>query len=175
MSKTKAQLKKDGARALRAAKAAPVLKTGAQRREHITGTAKYSAQIEEAILMWLEKGYSLGKAADEAGINRATLYCWRKERPEFDERVKEALERGTDLYEDEMKRRAIDGVERTIFQRGEAVGTETVYSDGLLSMALTGRRPERWGKNRTEITGKDGAPIQHNVEIEFVASKGTRK
>lgn len=169
---TKAREKKDLARRLRIAKEAPPVRTAKEKNKVNMFRHKRSPEAEEIIITFLKKGYSLGYSADQAGVSRRSLFDWRKDDPEFGARVDEAIDMGTDLYEDEMRRRALEGVERTIFQKGEAVGTETVYSDGLLSMALTGRRPEKWGKNRTEISGPNGGPVEHRVEVEFVSPKG---
>ncbi len=43
------------------------------------------------------------------------------------------------------------------------------YSDSLLMFLLRGLRPERY-RERTEVTGKDGGPIDNKLEIVFVKS-----
>jgi hypothetical protein len=52
------------------------------------------------------------------------------------------MEAGTDLIEQEARRRAVEGYDRPVFQRGELAGLERVYSDMLLALLLRGRRPE---------------------------------
>lgn len=131
---------------------------------------KRTPERENIILEWVEKGYSLGFAADKADINRQTLIRWRQEDKEFDARVKDALERGTDLIEDEAFRRATEGIDEPVFQQGGCIGFKRVYSDTLMQMILGGRRSS-YGKQRHEHTGADGGPIEHNIEVTFVAPK----
>jgi hypothetical protein len=52
------------------------------------------------------------------------------------------MEAGTDLIEQEARRRAVEGYDRPVFQRGELAGLERVYSDMLLALLLRGRRRE---------------------------------
>ena len=49
-------------------------------------------------------------------------------------------------------------MEEPVYYQGEVVGQVQRYSDTLLMFLLKGRRPEKF-KDRTELTGKDGAPI----------------
>lgn len=44
------------------------------------------------------------------------------------------------------------------------------YSDSLLMFLLRGLRPDRY-RERTEVTGKDGGPIETKVEVIFVKAK----
>lgn len=134
---------------------------------------KRSRQREDTIIAWLEKGYTLGLAAEKADINRRTLIEWRQADEDFNKRVEDAIERGTDLLEDEAKRRATDGVDEPVFQQGECVGFKRVYSDTLMTMILGGRRT-KYGRTRTEVTGADGGPVQHKIEVEFVAPKASK-
>jgi hypothetical protein len=52
------------------------------------------------------------------------------------------MEAGTDVIEQEARRRPIDGYDRPIFQGGKKVGVVRMYSDQLAAMLLRGRRPE---------------------------------
>jgi hypothetical protein len=124
------------------------------------------------IMAWLAKGYTKSRALEEADVSPATLERWRAASPEIDAQIREAMEAGTDLIEDEARRRAVDGVDEPVFQQGECVGFKRVYSDGLMQMILGGRRPSRYGKSRVEHSGPDGAPIQHSVEVMFVDGDG---
>ena len=141
---------------------APALKSG----------AKDTPARRKIIIAWLEKGYSLGRAAEEAGITRHTLQVdWRKKDPAFDEQCRAAIERGTDLLEDEVRRRATEGVDRPVFQQGECVGFTREYSDSLMSMLIGGKR-STYQRQRTEHSGPEGGPIQHKIEVEFVKPEG---
>ena len=74
-----------------------------------------------------------------SAVNRA-----RKKDPKFDDSVKEAIECGYDMLEEEARRRAVDGVLEPVFFQGEEVGQIRRYSDQLLSQLLKGYRPKRF-------------------------------
>ena len=65
----------------------------------------------------------------------------------------EALERGLDALEDEIMRRAKDGVGEPIYYRGAVVGETRRYSDTLAMFILKSKRREIWGE-RTQIDMK---------------------
>lgn len=132
--------------------------------------AKRSPERDNVVVAWLERGYTLGTAADKAGTSRNTLQAWRQSDPEFNRRVEEAMERGTDVIEDEARRRAVDGIDEPVFQQGECVGFKRVHSDSLMQMILGGRRA-KYRKQQVEHSGPDGAPIPTQIEIAFVSTK----
>lgn len=86
-------------------------------------------------------------AAQKINVARATAFRWKKEDPQFAEAWEEAVEEGIDLLEQEILRRARDGVDRPVFQGGEMVGLVREYSDSLAAMMLQGRRRKVYGKN----------------------------
>ena len=88
---------------------------------------------EEVFLEALAEGYSVRHAAKAIGAGRRTVYDWREEDPDFKRRWDEAIEDGTDVLEDEARRRAITD------------------SDTLLIFTLKARRPEKYREN-----------VQHN-------------
>ena len=59
--------------------------------------------------------------------------------------------------ESAIAERAIDGVQRPIFQRGELVGYETVYSDNLLLKLAQNLDPDRW---------TDRQKLEHSGQVE---------
>jgi hypothetical protein len=70
----------------------------------------------------------------------------------------DAIDEGTDVLEDEVFRRAREGVEKPVFYEGVECGTVRVYSDTLAIFLLKGRRPDKF-KERTEQSG--GMTIRH--------------
>jgi hypothetical protein len=62
----------------------------------------------------------------------------------------DAMEAGTDLIEQEARRRAVEGYDRPVFQRGKLVGVVRVYSDELAVMLLRGRRPEVYRDTKSQ-------------------------
>lgn len=85
-------------------------------------------------------------------ISRQTFYDWQKSDPEF-KRVfeNEARPMITTLLEDEAYRRAMKGVPKGIYYKGEKVAIEHEYSDTLLTTLLRANCPERY-KNVVDTT-----------------------
>jgi hypothetical protein len=80
------------------------------------------------------------------------VYQWREMDDDFVLREGEARAQLADRLESEAIRRAYQGWERPIFQRGEQVGVERVYSDVLLKLMLTALKPEKF-RERVDVSG----------------------
>jgi hypothetical protein len=104
----------------------------------------------ELFLAELVAGRSVSAACRAAGLPRRTAYNLRQRDEPFALRWHDALEAGTDAFEDEARRRALEGVERPVMYRGEAVGTVREYSDRMLELILRARRPEKY-RERYEV------------------------
>lgn len=102
-------------------------------------------------------------SAKMAGFTRPTaLYAYRKEHPDFAEEWDAALNIAADMVlEAEAVRRAVEGVDKDVYYKGEVVGQERVYSDGLLSKLLEGAKPEKFQKKSIEHKGM----IEHTGRI----------
>jgi hypothetical protein len=101
-----------------------------------------TARRKSLALELLSQGHTLAHVRKVLGINRVTVFRWRKDDPSFAEAYSDAMEAGTDVIEQEARRRAVDGYDRPVFQGGGLVGFERVYSDMLAALLLRGRRPE---------------------------------
>jgi hypothetical protein len=71
----------------------------------------------------------VGKAAAAVGISRYTAYIWRKNDPEFAARWDEAMKAGLLVLEDEMHRRAVDGVAEPVLHQGQPTYLTEHYTD----------------------------------------------
>ena len=71
----------------------------------------------------------VGKAAAAVGISRYTAYQWRKNDPDFAARWDDALKAGLLVLEDEMHRRAIDGVAEPVLHQGQVTYLTEYYTD----------------------------------------------
>ena len=89
-------------------------------------------------------------ACRHLGMGPRTPFKWGVAYPEFKQALEEALNHGTDILEDEARRRAYDGVDEPVFYQGTMVGTVRKYSDALLMFLLRGRKPEVY-RDRTEV------------------------
>ena len=97
---------------------------------------------QRRVLEALAQGKSPTYAAKEAGVSRAIAYRWRQRDPKFATAWDEAVAEGVDQLEDEAHRRAVEGVDRPVYQGGVRVGEIKTYSDSLLTLLLKSRRPE---------------------------------
>lgn len=83
----------------------------------------------------------LHDAARYAGVSPHFLFQWMKDDREAAQAIEEAQRVGWMGLESEAVRRAVQGVEKPVYYRGEVVGYDTQYSDTLLSKLLEARVP----------------------------------
>lgn len=103
---------------------------------------------------------NVGAACAAAGWTRTLAYSSRKGDKDFAEKWDNAVENAADLLELEAHRRAVHGVKKGVYHKGELVDYETVYSDGLLTTLLKGNRPEKFGnKIDVGVTSKGGVLV----------------
>ena len=68
--------------------------------------------------------------------------------------AQEAMDDALGSLEAEAMRRAVEGYQRPIYQRGQLVGHETVYSDNMLLTLLRARAPDAYSDRRdVHVTG----------------------
>ena len=79
------------------------------------------------------------EAARYCGVSPHFVHVWIKEDSVAADRVMEAQRVGYGGLESEAVRRAVHGVEKDIYYKGQVVGYEQVYSDGLLGKLLEAR------------------------------------
>jgi hypothetical protein len=129
-----------------------------------------TARRKSLALDLLSRGHTLAHVKKVLGINRVTMYRWRQTDPLFAQTYSDAMEAGTDLIEQEARRRAVEGYDRPIFQRGALVGLERVYSDLLLMMLLRGRRPEVFRDGASKATSASSITIHGGLHGDDAAS-----
>lgn len=106
-------------------------------------------------------------------IHPATHRKWIATDEKYAKKFAEAQELVADTLEHESIRRARDGFLEPIYQRGEKVGHIRRYSDSLMGKLLDGNRPSKF-KQRTELSGPNGGPIQSEVKISFYIPHNNR-
>lgn len=107
------------------------------------------------------------QACESAGVDRSTAWRARQADEDFADQWDHALEEGIDRAEQEAFRRAVQGYEQGVWHQGVQVGTETRYSDAMLSLVLKGRRKSVYA-DRTELTGADGGPMRSQSQVVIV-------
>src|SRR5688572_8252656 len=81
-------------------------------------------------------------AAAAVGVTTATIRNLWKSNADFDALMTEAHETYAAMIQDEIRRRAVDGVERHVLYKGEIVDTYREYSDSLLVLEARRAHPE---------------------------------
>jgi hypothetical protein len=116
----------------------------------------------EAFLNALREGYSVTHAAKPTGHARQRFYELREEDEAFAAAWQDAWEAGTDLLEDELRRRAMGYDEVTYDGEGKVLRRVHRYDTPAIVMALKARRPDVYRENvaRVELTGRDGGPVE---------------
>lgn len=133
------------------------------------GTKKTPERMQ-LFLDRLEAGDTIGVASDAADVSYVSVYEWRKTDSVFAEAWEAAVEKGIDKFEQEVRRRAFEGVEKPVFQGGLEVGRVREFSDTLAVLTMKGRRKKVYA-DRVEQTGPEGGPVQHEIEVTFVKAK----
>ena len=85
------------------------------------------------------------RAAESSGIARANHYKWLTD-PVYRRAFEHAKREAADSLEAEARRRAVDGIKKPIFYKGEICGWETLYSDSLMVTSLKGNDPEKFAE-----------------------------
>jgi hypothetical protein len=129
----------------------------------------FSKRKQKKVLECLAEGQFVTTACKNAGVSRSWFNKFRKreENAAFAEAVEDAIAEGTGIYEDELRTRVLEG-EPVLDKDGNHVGDRK--SDRLLEFALKARDRETYGdKVRSEVTGKDGGPIQQQQETTILS------
>lgn len=115
-------------------------------------TAYDPAYCDEAIT-FLADGYSLAAFAGHIEVARSTVYKWVDEYPEFSDAVKTGQAKAVLWWEK---------ANRSLALTGEGNATAIVFG-------LKNRASDEWRDVKsTEITGRDGAPVETIQRIERV-------
>lgn len=118
-----------------------------------------------AFLRAMSEGVTVAEACRVAGTHTSTVYNHRAADEDFRACWDRAVNRGTELLEQEAVRRAYHGVEKPVFYKGEQCGSVQEYSDGLLMFMLKARRPEvyRDKEPRGDTVVHGNLSVQTNV------------
>lgn len=137
-----------------------------QRTTHLS---KLTEEKRAGFCEYLRAGWSITAAAGKIGVARQSIYALKAKDVAFACAWDDAYESGTDLYEDEAKRRAVEGTDKPVFYRGEKVGHIREYSDTLLIFTLKARRPDKY-RERVEQTVKVDSGDDARVLLDEIMS-----
>lgn len=94
---------------------------------------------DKAFEVFLRAYQKTGRKQDSAllaGVSCRTIQKWREEFPEFEERFQIAHEHWRDILKAEVFRRAVEGWEEPVFQKGKCVGYVRKFDSNLLMFAM---------------------------------------
>ena len=100
-------------------------------------------------------------AATAAKIPVRSHYYWLKDDPAYKQQFEEATIEACEVVEREVHRRAVEGVERDVYQGGKKVGTHTNYSDLLLIFLM--KKLNAAFRDRVEHA--HGGTVEHDVTL----------
>jgi hypothetical protein len=106
------------------------------------GLVRFSPARKEKFLEYLAQTGLHCHSANSVGISEVTARVHRKQDPEFELRVQEALSFYRDSLCREATRRAVDGVTDDVYFQGAVVGQRQTYSDRLMELLLKRHIPE---------------------------------
>lgn len=106
-------------------------------------------------------------SADRAGVERMTAYRHRDKDPEFAAAWDAALALGVAALEDEMHRRAFQGVDEPVFYKGDVCGVIRRYSDTLAIFLSKAHAPDKYREHQSVDVTTTGKLI---VEVVYQGS-----
>lgn len=107
--------------------------------------SKYDPAFCDAVIEFMQDGYSVTAFAGSIGVSRQTIYNWMDENPAFFDAVKQGMAASAVWWEGQLRNVAVTGA-----------GNATAVIFGLKN-----RVSDEWrDKSTTELTGKDEGPIQ---------------
>ncbi len=138
-----------------------------QRASHI----EFGEDEKVAFLKAYEEFLTVRQAMIHIGLpgKESLVAHHRKKYPGFNQKFREARLRNVDKLKEEAIRRAVDGIDKPVFYKGEIVGYERQYSDGIL-MRLIEANDDRYKRAGSQVNvGVAGAG--KNVQV-YVAQFG---
>lgn len=118
---------------------------------------------------WAREGLSDEQIAKNMDISTSTLYEWKKKHPEFSEALSKSKDVADYEVENALYKKAIGYAvtlpQQKVSRDGEIIEYEqTIYIQPDVTAQkfwLVNRKPESWrDRQQTEVTGKDGGPIE---------------
>ncbi len=98
---------------------------------------------------------NFGKAAAACGFSRTVVKNHIANNPEFAAAVEEATDDAIDLVEEQIRKRAIDGVQEPVFYQGAKCGEVTKHSDTLLMFLAKKLSPAFREKTTVDLNVND--------------------
>lgn len=137
------------------------------KREKVGRPSKYDpVSTPDTIRALARKGHTVDEMAKVIGVNRDTIFEWQNKYPDFSDALKEGKAVADSNVEAALYKRAVgyEYEEIKTVNDGERVEktTKQVAPDVTAQIFwLKNRLPREWrDKTSTELTGKDGGPVE---------------
>ena len=121
---------------------------------------KWTPERQMTFLEALRDSANISAAARAAGMSRRAAYNVRLQETQFREEWNQALEEALDDLEAELRRRAMEGVEKPVYYAGRPCGTIRNYSDTLGMFLLKCRRPNVFS---SDTAAEDAADSERDL------------
>jgi hypothetical protein len=108
------------------------------------------------------------EACKKAKVGRDCHYRWIKKYPKYAAAFEKTREWAAEYLESEAVDRASKGWLEPVHYQGKVCGHVRRFDGGLMQFLLRGMMPEKYGVQRQEISGPEGAPVQAVIEVRFV-------
>ncbi len=131
-------------------------------------TPEEREQKQQRFLKLYRECANIKASCKAAGISRKTFYVWKEQDSAFAAQLSEAEKDADDTAEFALYDRAIKGVETYVVSNGRVVYLdgkplkERKYSDGLLTLLLKARMPEKY---------KDKQQVEHAGSIDVTGAR----
>lgn len=102
-------------------------------------------------LLRLEESGIAARAARQTDLKPSDLYVLRRNDEDFKAAWDESLEIGMKACEDLARERAFFGVPKTVYYKGDPVGTDMQMSDTLAKVFLEGDNPNKYRRADMKI------------------------
>jgi len=98
--------------------------------------------VKQTFLESVRRTGLVAKSARAAGTSSVRVRAECEHDDEFAADMQESLLLYAESVQEELHRRAVDGVEETVYFQGTPCGTKTNYSDALLTTLVKAKSPE---------------------------------
>lgn len=139
----------------------------------------WSKHKQRKFLEALRRTANVTAAAEIAGVSRSVAYQRRRSDTGFRQGWDDAIEAAVDELEEELRRRALHGVEQPVFYGGKECGRVRTYNDALGMFLLRSRHsqqvPQQAGQRTGKATGKrtvsEPVPLDRDATFSQLESK----
>jgi hypothetical protein len=122
---------------------------------------------KKAFLAAFAETGNITAASKLSGISRQAHYDWMNDDLDYPALFKVADQQAAENLESEARRRAVQGVNKPVFYKGEECGAVREYSDTLLIFLLKGAMPDKYSEKFQGV-------VDHNIIVDDIPKSDRR-